>query len=579
MATFKKVTTIAVSALMLLVTACSGQSGNDKVESTKSSKPSDSSSTSADSSSPPLYTIKLLTSTANPLVKKSDETPIGKVIKDKFNIVFELIPYSGNYRDKLNMMLASGDYPELLRVERQDLVIKYINAGAALPLDDYVNNSKYFKDSFKELISYWRMPASDGKLYKWEMSVPQDVNNFCECNDIAVRNDILKEQGYPKLLSTDSYIAFLKNAIASHPTTKGKKTLGVVAPFAESWGMAGILPILYEKGDKYIAIGNEGVVFNVKDQKFEDMLLNPYTKESIQFFNKLYQEGLLDKESFTDTYNQVLEKIKSGQALAFYYTMWAKDVVNNTLEQAGQQELEYVQLPIQTNTMVQEGQKKNLRLETVRPFDSVIITKAAKDPKRIFELIDWISSDEGQLLLQSGIEGVHYNIVDGKRVLTDEFKKGYKEDPDYLAKQGFGLLTILGSKASSAEDGQPYNLLSDINVHDEFTLTKTVADTYKAMGWANSKDWYLKNGVPAPTGLASGVIIDPASPEGLISQKMVELRIKSSANLISAKSDAEFESTWQSVVKQYQALNPQKVVDKYNELLKEQLEIVKKNMK
>ncbi|UVI28453.1 extracellular solute-binding protein [Paenibacillus spongiae] len=565
MTVLKKVTAIAAGVLLLVVTACSGGSDTGNA----GQKP-------GDSSSQELYTIKVLSSAANPIVKKSDETPIGKVIKDKFNIVFELIPYTGNYRDKLNMMLASGDYPEILRVERQDLVMKYISAGAALPLDDFVENSTYFKDSFQELISYWRMPANDGKLYKWEMAVPQDVNNFCECNDIAVRIDVLKEQGYPKLLSTDSYIAFLKKAIAAQPTTNGKKTLGVVAPFAESWGMAGILPILYEKGDKYIAIGNEGVVFNIKEQKFEDMLLNPYTKESIQFFNKLYQEGLLDNESFTDTYNQVLEKIKSGQALAFYYTMWAKDVVNNTLEKAGHPELEYVQLPIQTNTMVEEGQKKNLRLETVRPFDSIMITKEAKDPKRIFELVDWISSEEGQLLLQSGIEGMHYKKVDGKRVLTDEFKKGYKEDVDYMAKQGFGFFNILGFKAASAKDGQPYSLLSDINVHDEFTLTAPVAETYKAMGWENSRDWYLKNGVPAPTGLASGVIIDPASPEGLTSQKMVELRIKSSANLIRSKSDAEFEANWQAVIEQYQALNPQKVVDKYNELLKEQLEIVKK---
>ncbi|MCP3775061.1 extracellular solute-binding protein [Paenibacillus sp. MZ04-78.2] len=567
---WKRLTGIGVAALLLFATACGGTGSNPGA-----------SGGDAPTGERSLYTIKVLvTSTGNTVVKRSDETPVGKVIKDKFNIVFEFIPFSGDYRDKLNMMLASGDYPELLRVERQDLVTKYINAGAALPLDDYLKDAKYFNETNKPSIPFWRLPASDGKLYKWETNVPQDVNNFCECNDIAIRSDILKEQGYPKLLSTDDYVEFLKKAIAAHPTTNGKKTLGVVAPFAESWGMAGIMPIMYEKGDKYISVGNEGVIFNIKDQKFEDMLLNAYTKESYQFFNKLYREGLLDNESFTDTLTQVTEKVNSGQALGFYYTMWVKDSVNTTLEKAGHPELGYVQLPIQTNTMVKEGQKKNLRLETVRPYDSIIITKNAKDPKRIFELIDWISSEEGQTLLQSGVEGVHYKRVDGKRVLTDEFKKGYREDPNYLSKQGIGVgMSFLGLRLLTAKDNQPYNLLNDTAASDEFSLTKTVADTYKTLGWANSKDWFRKNGVPAPGGLASGIVIDPISSEGMISQKIVELRVKNSAKLVMAKSEAEFEQIWQALMKQYQALNPQKVVDKYNELFQQQQAKVKEYTK
>ncbi|WP_409340533.1 extracellular solute-binding protein [Paenibacillus sp. MBLB4367] len=569
---WKRMTGIGVAALLLFMAACTNGSGSKQGETT---------SEGAKTGEKSLYTIRVLvTSTGSTVVKKSDETPVGKVIKDKFNIVFEFIPFNGDYRDKLNMMLASGDYPELLRVERQDLVTKFINAGAALPLDDYLKDAKHFNEANKASIPFWRLPASDGKLYKWETNVPQDVNNFCECQDIAIRNDVLKEQGYPKLLSTDDYVEFLKKAIAAHPTTNGKKTLGVVAPFAESWGMAGIMPILYEKGDKYISVGNEGVIFNIKDQKFEDMLLNAYTKESYQFFNKLYREGLLDNESFTDTLTQVTEKINSGQALGYYYTMWIKDTVNKTLEKGGHPELGYVQLPIQTNTMVKEGQKKNLRLETVRPYDSVIITKNAKDPKRIFELIDWVSSEEGQILLQSGVEGVHYKRIDGKRVLTDEFKKGYQEDPNYLSKQGIGAgMSFLGFRWLTAKDNQPYNLLNETAASDEFSLTKTVADAYKSLGWADSKDWFRKNGVPAPGGLASGIIIDPASSEGMISQKIVELRVKNSAKLVMAKSEAEFEQIWQELIKQYQALNPQKVVDKYNQLFQQQQAKVKEYMK
>lgn len=548
-----------LSMMMLFVSACTNGGPGSTVD-TSDIPPSERD----------LYTIRVLTLTANPIVKSSDQTPIGQVIKDKFNIVFEYIPFSGNYRDKLNMMLAAGDYPELVRVERQDLVMRYINANAALPLDEYVAESEYFKDSLSEQIPYWRLAANDGQLYKWESNVPQDINNFCECNDIAVRLDALEQQGFPELLSANDYIAFLKKAIEDNPTTNGKKTIGIVAPFAESWGMAGLVPILYEKGDKYISIGNEGVIFNIEEQQFEDMFENDYTKESFQFFNRLYREGLLNEESFTDTINQVTEKVQSGQALSFFYTMWISDNVNKTMEQAGQPELSYIQMPIQANSQAAEGQKKNLRLESVRPYESYIITKNAKDPRRIFELVDWASSDEGQILLQSGVEGIHYTLENGERVMTDEMKEGYVNDPDYMAKQGFGQFGFLGVRQSSSKEGQPYNLLSDYKIKDEFNLTQTVRDAYATMGWEHSKDWYMKNGEPAPGGLASGIILDPASQEGITSQKMVELRVKNSARLIQAPSDEQFEAVWQELMGQYQALNPSSVVDKYNELFSEQ---------
>lgn len=518
-----------------------------------------------------LYSIKVMTLTANPVVKTSDMTPIGEVIKEKFNIVFEYIPFSGNYRDKLNMMLAAGDYPELLRVERQDLVMRYVNANAAYPLDEFLEDSEYFTEAFSEQIPYWRLASSEGGLYKWESNVPQDVNNFCECNDMAVRLDALEQQGFPELLSADDYIDFLKKAIADNPTTNGRPTIGIVAPFAESWGMAGLVPILYEKGEDYISIGNEGVIFNIKDQQFEDMWKNDYTKESFQFFNRLYREGLLSEESFTDTINQVTEKVQSGQALSIFYTAWLKDNANKQLEMAGKPELSYIQMPIQSNSQVQQGQKKNLRLESVRPYQSYMITKNAKDPYRIFELVDWAASDEGQTLLQSGVEGIHYTTENGERVMTDAMRQGYLNDPDYMAKQGFSMFDFLGVRPTSSKDGQPFNMLSDYKVSDEFNLTQTVRDAYETMGWEHSKDWYLKNGVPAPAGLASGIILDPASAEGITSQKMVELRVRNSARLIQASSDEQFETIWNELMNQYEGLNPQSVVDKYNELFNEQM--------
>lgn len=523
-----------------------------------------------------LYRISVLTSPNNANITSTEQTPIGQVIKEKFNIVIDLVPFSGNYRDQLNVMLAGGDYPELLQVERQDLVKKYIQAGAAVPLDDYLDDMPNFTKRYEETIPYWRMAAEDGKLYKWEYDVPQDVQSFCECHDIAVRSDILEEAGYPELLSASDYVNFLKKALQDHPETNGNKTIGVVVPFAESWGMGGVSSIMFEKGEEYISVGNEGVIFNWKEERFEDMFLNEGVKESYKFLNDLYREGLLDDESFTDTAEQVKEKLQNGQALSVFYYVWAVDNANKNLEQAGHPELQYQKLPIQTDSQVENGEKRLLRLESTRPYSSVILTDNAKHPERIIELLDWAASEEGQLLLNGGIEGKHYEVKDGQRVPTEEFEQGYMEDPDYLTKEGFGLDILGAVRSASPEDGQPYYLLHDINIYDDLYLPDRLKEVNEKMGWENSRHWWLENGIEAPAGLASAIIIDPASEIGTVHQQITDFRIKNTAKLIMAESDEQFEQIYNDLVEQYKKLNPEQVIDKYNELYQEQKEQLEK---
>jgi len=67
----------------------------------------------------PLYVIKRLTSPTK--IKMSDETVIGEYIKEKFGIVFEFVPYTGDIREKQNLMLAAGDYDEIQDMQREDM--------------------------------------------------------------------------------------------------------------------------------------------------------------------------------------------------------------------------------------------------------------------------------------------------------------------------------------------------------------------------------------------------------------------------------------------------------------------------
>jgi putative aldouronate transport system substrate-binding protein len=551
----------------------SAQNASDDNQSTEAdstgSDTTSSDATSSDSSggdetaSKELYTIKVFQD-QKMNVKTSDETEIGQYMKDKFGIVFELIPFSGDYVAQTSTMLASNDYPELMRLQRNVTFQNYLNAGVLLPLDPYIKEGDSFNTAYKDLIPYWRMLSPDNKLYKWEYRVPTELGDTW---DILVRTDAIEKQGWPKLVSEDDYVAFFKKALEDMPKSNGKKTLGLVAPFGESWGGA-LAALMYDKGGDYVWASTNTALFNTKTEKYESYIKNPYVKQSFQFFNRLYREGILDKDSFTDKFDNVVEKVKSGQALAAWYVGWLAGEVNAEFEKSGKQDQEYIHLGIRLNSQVQNHEKRLIKVETTRDFDTMVITNNAKHPERIMELVNWAASPEGQTILQSGFEGKHYTIENGKRVPTEELKKIWA-DPDN--KSGIGTFAFLGQNKSRDVNGQFYDLRNDPDIRDQMVLTQRMRDAFQNMGYGNSSGpWELGDtNVVYPMGLTNSTAIDPQSELGALQEKMVELLVRSSSKLIKAKDDADFEKVYNSVVAEYDKMQSDRVVDEFNKLYAE----------
>lgn len=532
----------------------------------------ESSNVSNEDETQDLYIIKYLRGPSG--INRSDETEVGKVIKEKFNIVFEFEPYTGDWTEKAALMLAAKDYPEMLPLESDEMVSKYIKAGAALCLDDLMDEyGPDFKERFVEAIPYWRLPAEDGKTYKYETT---DFNKATALNppgDVLVRSDLLEAMGWPELESEDSWVEFLKSAMEMFPDTDGNPSVGMTVPFAEAWGVPGVASIMFEKGKYTNAAGNKSVIFDNEQNKYVDYLLNPYVKESYQFFNRLYREGILDPECFTDFYSQMVDKANSGRALSVFYCTWIAGEVNGVLRAAGKENMEYVSMPIRLNSQIENGDKRIVSSDTVNPYRSMVITQNAKYPERIMELLNWAATEEGQITLGWGIEGKHYNIVDGKRVVTEEFKEGYMNEPDYLLKQGIGLsvFSFLGLTGDVDANGQAYVVDYDPEVRNLLSSdrTKSVLNEY---GWETDIDaWYSDPSTYEifETGSTTTVSIPTNSEEGKLEEKLIEFRVKRVPELIMASDEAEFDALWDKLVEDYNALNPQTVIDMYNSIYAE----------
>lgn len=565
-----------LSLLMLLsVLSGCGSGKSDAVSSGATSSSISSSQASSESSSTAqmegdepewdgnmdnLYTIDMLTD--NKLVDSSLDTTIGKYIAEKFGIAFHYVPYSGNMQEKQALMLASGDYNDLEYMQYQTMVQQYIDAGALLNLDDYKDILPDFYESFKDCIPYWRAGVSDGGLYKWECNVPRDSSSNLPHNDVLVRTDVLEYYGWPELVTASDWTAFLEKAQKDFPTTyDGQSTVGLTVPLAESWGLQGVVPVGYEKGDTYIAAGNDYYTYNDKTNQFEDYLLNPEAKESFQFFNNLYTKGILDEEAFTDTSDITLQKMSDGRAIAVWYMTWQESKANDALTAAGHPEMSYIELPFQLDS--QKGQKYSTPAQQSYPYMSFGVTKNCKYPKRLLKLINWCCTEEGQTLLYSGIEGVHYTVENGKRVPT-QLRYDCATNQETAKKEGIAMMRGLPQLWVAAEDGQPYNLASMRSFTDKFNLNDRQREAFSKMGWTTSNDWWDKNFQAVDPGFFQSCALDTTSDLGKVGAKMVELRVKYSANLLMAD---DFDSVWSEMMTEYDKLDHKSVIDAMNTTL------------
>ena len=439
--------TIALLLSLVFVFAFTACTGSDSTpSSTAAATKADSASDETEASKngveeeKEIYEITVTPQTVHR--ESSELTEIGQYIKERFGLVIKMSSYQGDGQELQMLQLASGDYAEVQRLEYDRVYREYVDRGVLMSLDPYLDQMPDFQRVFADAIPLWRLTAN-GDLLKWDVNVPKQGETDIECNDMLVRSDVLEYYDWPTPVSEDEWVDFLKQALIDFPETNGMKTLGVVVPFAESWGLSSLATINFEKGDAFTELNNAdgGVLFDMNKDTFVDYFKEPSVKECFAFFNRLYREGILDVESMTDLCDNVDEKCDSGSAIAVYYMIWNRDRYNMALINSGNEDMQYVALPLQGNSHVASGQKRAIRVEDTRSFNSWAITDKCKEPERVIEFVNWACSDEGQIILQGGLEGKHWTrSADGKRELTDEFMQNFTNQ-EYIYDIGINGVT------------------------------------------------------------------------------------------------------------------------------------------
>ena len=518
----------------------------------------------------------------------STDNSIGQYLKNKFNVTIKITGYSGDYSSLCAGELAAGNYPEMMMLNNNTVFQNYVKAGALKDMGalakKYAPNMLTF---YKDQIPLWQyLSDADGKMYCFTADSP-DVEQTTGGSffDMCVRSDIIKEQNYPTLLDEDSYINLLKKGLAAHPKTDGQTTLGMVQGAAENWVLVQAMTQIYARG-KY-GEGSGILQYDPDTKKKVDLILDSTNyKEGIRFWNKMWREGILDKECFTDKDENAEQKLETGRALSTFYVTWELPDINKALKAAKKSQYSYVIMPIMLKSQIADKQSRVGTITDAYTSQTIVITKNSKNYDKIMQIVNWACTEEGQNLLGWGIKGKHYTVgTDGLKVPTAAYiacANGTGSDTHF--NDGLGNLTsyfFFGLSSGYDKNGQCYNIIHDTSVQNA-AMDNATKDIYSHYGWTSVTDPWKKNKqfsyklIHSTDAMSKGNS-DAQAEENVLNTKLGNYRDNHLAGLIMASSDADFEAKWANFVAGYKAIDPKGIVkQKANEGYKETQDLLKK---
>ena len=371
-----------------------------------------------------------------------------------------------------NLMLASGEIPDLVFTQDELQFMKYGMDGAFVPLNKHFDKMPNFKKFLEENPTVKKnLTAVDGNIYY----LP-----FCPGGKTAqgwfVREDWMEKLGLKNPTNAEELYDVLTAFKTQDPNGNGKAD--EIPFFGATTTIADFFPLWDARQSWYLKDGSIG--FGP---------LDPEYKTALQNIIKWYNEGLLDKEIVTSKSSprdRVLTENIGGMTCDWFAST---SRVNDTIKD----------IPGFKFTPFAPPKDIILGQRAANSNYGWGIYSGTKYLDIAVKYLDFWFSEKGSNLINFGKEGVHWNMVDGKPQFTAELLAkddpvteirnfgcqqgiGYKQNFDY-EKQWMNQIAVDGMTMYEegnwfAELVPPVYMQMSAAEREEYTTLKTNIETY-----------------------------------------------------------------------------------------------------
>jgi len=286
------------------------------------------------------------------------------------------LPSSG-YADKLNLMLLGGDIPDLI----------YFQGG-----DKQIADQGILEDWRP-----WIAGTTDLKAALWPHNVSR-LDNYpyllyifpARTKSPVMRADWLAKTGMAAPTSLDDWTALLKNISQSAYDGDGTmNTFGIMAP-----GNTKEMDAVFNQ-----AFGVTGAWIKDASGAWGDARTSTQERDKLGYYNMLYSEGLLDPEFITKNWEVKEDDFYTGEVGVIMGTAGpVVGIYNTKMQQVNPGvELALLEPPAGLQAVNVSKESRGFAMSAVSEHKELVV-----------KLVDFLASDEGQMIERLGVEGIHF---------------------------------------------------------------------------------------------------------------------------------------------------------------------------
>lgn len=322
------------------------------------------------------------------------------------------------YANQMKMGLATGASADLFGIGNRQDFVQYAKQGALLDLSPYL-------DLLAPALGFvgkdrLRLTEVNGGIY----GIPRSETAYQYT--YWIRRDWLEKLKLPVPRTVEEFRSVVQAMADGDPDGNGRKdTFGLSGRPHQALG-----PLFGAYGTTYPGS------FYIKDGALVNSLYDPAMKEALRYIKTVFETGGVDPGFVSNTSLQHKEKALQGQVGLFYFNWpnWQRDEYLKADPQA-----DWMPIDVPAGPGGRHAYAKDVS-ESI-----VVISKTAGGDKvklnKIIQLLNYVSSPEGNKLAMYGIEGKHYTESGGKVTVREVLKEtlGYayqltgRDEMAYLA--------------------------------------------------------------------------------------------------------------------------------------------------
>lgn len=390
------------------------------------------------------------------------EAKIKELTGENFSITW--IPKE-NYKEKSMLMMASGEFPDVLVVENEtEDIVKGVDQGGFWNIGKYIEDFPNLKDYDPTILKNSSFNGEIYGLYRYRNPVDSAV---------ILRKDWLKKLGLKNPTTADEFTEILKKFTYGDPDGNGlDDTCGLSISGADNNSFNSLV----EQAAAWFGASNR---WKDENGTLTPSFMTKEYKNALDYIKKLYSDGLIDQKFYSTNASDIQKNFVNNKAGAIICKKAEALKLESAMSEKYQNGSELVTFisGIKGNGDGKIFSKSGYSGLLMFPKKGI---KTEEKLKRVLGFLDKLNSKEGYMLLNYGVEGVNYTM----------------EDSNIKAKENTSNYNLLSySEISTNYKKETINNKSNDQFINELNTVLDVPDKDKAINIAEPLkiQGYVKN--------------------------------------------------------------------------------------